>query len=133
MAKRVRIEFEGPFFKKDPRKTFRQNVRDFMDEVAELGEAQVQAEMRRGQASRQPMRGVEPDRVSGHVRGRTKSLKGRRWAVTAVVSVRPDGLTARQAKTLMAAASRIESREHTFRRVASAIRAARTDLLKGLR
>lgn len=127
------LEKNGPFFRKDPQKTFRKNVRDFLDEVAELGEAEVQAAMRAGQGNRREMRGIKPARVSGHVRGRTSSLSGKRWALTAVVSINNSGLSKRQGITLMAAGAEIEKREHVFRRTTARLRKARTDLLKGLR
>ena len=127
------LEKSGPFFTKDPQKTFRKNVREFMDEVAALGEAEVKSAMRAGESGRREMRGIQPARVSGHVVGRTSSLKGKRWALTAVVSINNSGLTAEQGRTLMAAGAEIEKREHVFRRTTARLRRARTDLLKGLR
>lgn len=127
------VKLEGPFFKKDPRRTFRQNVRDFMDEVAALGEAEVKAGMRAGEGSRAPVSGgVQPARVSGHVVGRTRSLSGRRWAVSAVVSVSGHGLPRKQAIALKAAAANIERRQRPFARASSRINRIKKDLAEGL-
>lgn len=130
------ISLEGPFFEKDPVKTFRQNVRVLMDNTAELGEADVKAKLRQGEPRRLPMRGIQPERISGHVIGRTSNLAGKRWAVSAVVSVNKSGSSKRQGTTLMAAAATIERRDHVFRRTTARLRRARklnqAELLKGL-
>lgn len=130
------LDLSGPFFTKDPVKTFRQNIRVLMDEYATLGEADVKAQLRQGEATRRPMRGITPDRVSEHVVGRTKNLRGKRWAVTATVSVNNSGLARAQGITLMAAAATLERRHHTFRRTSSRLRKARklntAELFKGL-
>lgn len=130
------IDLTGPFFTRDPKKTFRRNVREMMASVAELAEADVKAQLAQGEGSRKPMRGITPSRVSGHVIGRTRSLRGKPWAVTAVVSVNNSGFTKRQGTTLMAAASELEGRLKVFRRTTSRLRRASkvtvAELLKGL-
>lgn len=129
------IDLTGPFFKGDPAKTFLRNVRDLMAAVAEEGEADVRAQLEQGQGTRAPISaGVQPARVSGHVRGRAVSLKGRKWAYTAVVSVNNQGLTKRQGIALMAAAASLEQRTHAFRRTATRLRKAikTIDLTKDL-
>lgn len=130
------IDTSGPFFTKDPAKTFRQNIRVLMDQYAALGEEDVKAQLKQGESRRRPMHGITPVRVSGHVVGRTKNLRGKRWAVTAVVSVNNSGFSKAQGKTLMAAAATIERREHTFRRTSARLRRARklnqAELLKGV-
>jgi hypothetical protein len=130
------IELSGPFFRRDPRKTFRQNVREMMAAVAVEAEQDVRAKMRAGEASRRPMRGIAPNRVSRWVVGRVRSRAGRKWEVTAVVSVNNSGLTKRQGITLMAAAARVEMRTKAFRRMTARMRRARAinqaELLKGL-
>lgn len=130
------IDLSGPLFAKDPAKTFRQNVRDLMDAVVEQGERDVVAQLRAGEAARRPMRGISPDRVSGHVRGRTSNLAGRRWAVSGVVSVNNRGFSPKQGITLMAAAARLEQKTHAFRKTTARLRRARgvnlDELLKGL-
>lgn len=128
------IDLSGPFFTHDPRKTFRKNVRELMAHVAEEMEADVKAQLQQGEGSRKPLRDIRPERVSGHVRGRTVSLRGKPWAVTAVVSVNNSGFSRAQGKRLMAAAASLERRGHAFRRTASRIRKAikSVDLTKGL-
>jgi hypothetical protein len=133
----LRVDFKGPFFTRDPVKTYQANVRDLMDKLAAEGERDVKLQMQAGQASRYPLGGgIRPGRVSAHVVGRTVSLKGKQWAQTAVVSVRNQGFTKKQAIKLMAAASWLESSIHPFRRTAARIRRSRAlltaDLLKGL-
>jgi hypothetical protein len=131
------ISLEGPFFRVNPGKTFRQNVRVLMDRISEEGEADVQQMLRSGEGSRAPLRDMSPNRVSGHVVGRTSNLAGKRWAVTAVVSINNRGLSRAQGIRLMAAASRLEGRLHVFRRSSARMRKARAlnkaELLKGLK
>jgi len=116
------IRFDGPFFVGDPAKTFRQNIRAFMDVVAAEGEADVTAQLAVGAAARAPIRALSPQRVGDYVRGRTESLSRRRWAVTAVVSVNNSGLSRRQGISLMAAASRVETLTGAFRRTPARLR-----------
>lgn len=138
------IRFEGPFFKGDPARTFRQNVRLMMDRIAEEGESAVLDNMGGG---------PEALAVRPYVRGRTSSLSGRRWAVSGTVSVETSGLAAKQAVRIMAiAAGRhkpvtstgrhigttlgVEGRTRVFRRVSTAMRRSRKanmdELLRGL-
>lgn len=130
------IDRSGPFFQRDPTRTFRQNVRVLMDKVAEAGEADVKAQLRQGEGGRKKLRGITPPRVSGHVVGRTRNLRGKRWAVTAVVSVNNSGLSKRQGVSLMAASAMLEGRLHAFRRTTNRVRRARSvnvdELLKGI-
>jgi hypothetical protein len=128
---------KGPFFEKDPGKTFRQNIRVMMDAVAAEGQADVRAQLQAGQGSRFPLGGgLRPGRVSGHVIGRTVSLVGKRWAVSAKISVNNRGLSPKQGVKLMAAASYLEGQTHAFRRTKGRIGRAKrvnaAELLKGL-
>lgn len=117
------ISFEGPFFQRDPAKRFRQNVAKFMEQVAEVGESDVKAQLNAGMAGRSPISaGVSPSRVSAHVVGRTSNLNGKRWAVTAIVSVNNSGMSRRQGVALMAAASVLEGRYRAFRRTTNRLR-----------
>lgn len=131
-----RITATGPFFERDPRLTFRQNVRVMMDRLAEEGAEDVRRQLVAGQGSRRPL-GMNLGRVSWHVVGRTSSLVGRRWALNAVVSVQNEGFTKVQAVKLMAAASYLEGTTHAFRRTTGRLRRAKAvnaaELLKGLR
>ncbi len=83
MARRplLALEYEGPFFENDPRKTLRQNIRALMDRVAEIGEKEV-----RRRVAMAPRSTAGPSYSARFVTGRTRSLAGRRWATTAVVS-----------------------------------------------
>lgn len=131
------INAKGPFFTKDPAKTFRQNIRVLMDELAEAGESDVKAQLRSGEGGRFPLGGgIRPGRVSGHVVGRTSNLSGKRWQVTAVVSVNNRGFSKVQAVKLMAAASWLERTVRPFRRTTQRLRRLRSGaeaaLLKGL-
>ena len=132
MARKVAgIDMSGPFFTADPAKTFRRNIRDFMDEVVALGEADVEARLRSGEGSRASISGGN-GRVSAYVVGRTRSLRGKRWAVTGVVSVNPQGKARRHAIAIMAAASEVEAQTGAFKKVTASLRRAKTNLLKGL-
>ncbi len=126
------VAFSGPFFTKDPVKTFRQNVRSLMDAVATEGESAVRSEI---ESHAGQMR-----RYTGHtarsVRGRTSSLSGKRWQVSAVVSTDTGGMDRTEAIRTKAAGASIERRWHPFRRVASALRRSKAaisaDLTKGM-
>ena len=72
------IELEGPFFTADPERTYRQNIRDLMDDLAKTGENEVRARL-------YPSRSASS--AGKYVKGRTSSIKtGRRWATYMVVS-----------------------------------------------
>jgi hypothetical protein len=129
------IKMDGPFFRKDPAKTFRQNVRVMMDAVAAEGEADVKAQLAQGAGSRAPISAIG-DRVADHAVGRTSAISGKRWAVTAVVSVNNAGWSRAQGISLMAAASRVEGTTHAFRRTTGRLKRARAintdELLKDI-
>ena len=138
----TQIEYTGPFFARDPKLTFRQNIRRVMDAIAEWGEGEVRAQMA----------GIGTGRTARSYRGRTRSLAGKRWAVTAVVSPSTQGLGRSEAISLMAAAHEIEyghaparlrgqplgrgKGRHIVSRVARALRRFRdrlqAELLKGI-
>lgn len=134
MARAViqRIDFSGPFFTRDPRQTIKGNIRDMMDRLAEEGERDVQQQIQGRAGSMPNYTGWTRDRV----RGRTSSLSGKRWAVTAVVSMNTSGMGARDAIRTQAAAASIERRFHPFRRTTSAMRRSRAvmaaNLVRGL-
>lgn len=132
LAGQTAIDLEGPFFEKDPVATFRENVKALMDEMAEEGEADVRTQMAYGEMARKPVKVVFPPRVRAFVRGRTKSLSGKDWGVTAVVSVETSGQPRKQAIALKAAAAEIEAKSGIFRRTTRRLRAATRDLAKGL-
>ena len=122
----TRISFSGPFFSKDPRKTVRSNIRDMLDGVADAMEQDV-----KGQIQGRSM----PHSIGwtlDHIRGRTESLSGKRWALSAVVSADSSGMDRRMAIRTKAAAASIERRWHPFRRTSRALRLAKADLARGL-
>lgn len=128
------IKMDGPFFRKDPAKTFRQNVRAMMDAIAEEGEKDVRAQLEAGNARRAPIRRLGESHTSDHTFGRTTSLSGRRWAVTAVVSAHRPGLTRAESISLRAAASRVESVGHPFRKTKNRLgRTRKTNMSELLR
>jgi hypothetical protein len=93
--------------------------------------------MRAGESGRLPISaGVTPNRVSGHVVGRTSSLVGKRWQATGVVSVQNRGYSREQGIALMAAASRVERQTGAFRKTTGRLRRAKKAnvdaLLKGI-
>lgn len=130
----ARIELEGPFFRaRDPSQTIRDNIRDWLVDIAREMEGEVVDQMRSGEAARQPVRALGRDaRVSEHIRGRVESLSRKPWHYWAVVSADQTGMNAREAVALQAAASKIEGRSHPFGRVGRAERRALRDLAKGL-
>ena len=132
MVRIDRVDFSGPFFQKDPRKTIRDNIRDMMGGLAKEAERDVQQQIAGRSSSMRSYTGWTHD----HVRGRTQSLVGKRWQVSAVVSMNTQGMGARDAIRTQAAAASIERRWHPFRRTASAIRRARAvmsaNLTKGI-
>lgn len=71
----VHVELSGPFFQRDPGKTFSENVRRMMAGVAEEGEQAIK--------SNYPV-------LTGFGRagvvGRVDSLSGKQWYATAVIS-----------------------------------------------
>jgi hypothetical protein len=114
----------GPFFRRDPVKTFRQNLRTMMDELAQEAAATAQAAYPIG-PSGAGRRGIV---------GRTKNLRGQRWAVTAVVTrahvypwrhPKPPGAQYRGGTTGKPARAFSRARSSLRRRI-------RTDLAKGL-
>ena len=73
------IEMVGPFFQGDPKKTYRRNVRDLMDEIARVGEDEVRARLKPGPSATS---------AGPYIKGHTTSIDppGRRWAGYAVIS-----------------------------------------------
>jgi hypothetical protein len=136
MPEPLTVELTGPFFEHDPGKTLRGNIEQMMEGVAEEGQRLVRSVLAAGESTREPIARLSPDRVSQHAIGRVRSLSGKKWRATAVISVNNSGLSRVQGISLMAAASSLEGRFHAFRRTASAIRRARAilnaDLTKGL-
>jgi hypothetical protein len=105
------IDLSGPFFEHDPAKTFRQNVRTMLEALAAEGEADVKAQIQARAGSMRHYTGW----TRGTVKGRTQSLSGRKWAVSAVISTNTAGMDRKDAIRTKAAGSTIEGRWHPFR------------------
>lgn len=129
-SKTLQITLEGPFFERDPGKTFRRNVRDLMAAVGDEAEASIRTDIE-GRSMR-----YSTGHTARQLRGRTESLIGRKWETTAVISMDTRGMSRRDAIRTRAAASSIEGRWRPFRRTTGAIRRARAvlsaNLTKGL-
>jgi hypothetical protein len=140
MARRLKsglaVEYSGPLFTKDPRKQFRANARDFVSAIAEDGEGLVKAELTLGH-------GRLTGRYADAVEGRARSLAGKKWALTAVVT----STRHLQMPNFRGYGTFLESGKRgkvqttfpglwVYKRVASLLRrrskAARADLTKGL-
>lgn len=134
-ATSVSIDLSGPFFQRDPGKTLRRNITKMVQGLAEEGERSARAAFQSGEGGRRPISRLG-GRVSEHIIGRTRSLSGRQWRASAVISVNNSGLSAREGVALMAAASVVEGRTHIFRGLARIVRQSRAvlyaDLTKGL-
>ena len=132
MGVTTKITLDGNFFRRNPGKTFRQNVKDMLDELASWMESEVRGGIEGHAGSMPNYTGWSADRV----RGRTESIVGKRWGTWAVVSSNTAGMSARDAIRTKAAAAGIERRWHPYRQVKSAVYRARpiiaADLTKGL-
>ena len=116
---RTSITKHGPFFRRDPARTFRENAHDMMEAVARVGAEDVIGQLRSGESGRAPIKRLG-DRVSDHVAGELRRRPhGPNY--TATVFVRNRGFTRKEAVSLMAAASSLESRVHAFRKTAGRI------------
>lgn len=131
MARRdTQVELVGPFFRVDPRKTFRQNARVLLQAVAEEGEKNVKA-----RAPYYTGRGGDPNaHIRDHIRGRVVSLRGKPWALTSVVSSLFHMYNTYNGKHY-GYGRKLERKYRFFRRGVASIRKQRreaTQLLKGL-
>lgn len=72
---RATVDFSGPLFQPDATKRLRQNIRTMLQAVADEGDATVSA--------RSPRR--TGAFIEG-IQGRVRSLNGKPWALTAVIS-----------------------------------------------
>jgi hypothetical protein len=130
------IDLSGPFFAKDVKKTFLENVHTMLEAIAEEGESDVRAQLVAGQSSRAEIRRLKGERVSSHAVGRVKSLAGKNWRYTAVISVNNSGFTREEGISLMAAASYLEGKTRAFRKTSTRLRRAKAinqaELTKGL-
>jgi hypothetical protein len=130
MPFKTSIRKDGPFFQADPAKTFATNVHDLMLAVAREGARDVIGQLRSGEGGRKPISRLG-DRVTDHVTGEMRSFPpGPSYSATVFVANR--GYSVREAVSLMAAASVLESRLHAFRKTAGRISRSRKVNMDGL-
>lgn len=116
ISKELQITLEGPFFERDVRRTFRQNIRTFVAAVAKEGEASVQAQLR-------PV----SSRVAAGAKARVTSLSGRPWEVSATIS--PTYIYPwKNGGQRQYRGGKLAGRVPAFRRTAAAMRRARPSL-----
>jgi hypothetical protein len=113
----AKVELAGDFFRRDPGKTLRGNVRSMLDALAAEMERVVRDEIA-GHAGAMPR---YTGWTTAHTVGRTESYSGKRWGTWAVVSANTQGMSARDATRTKAAAASIERRWHPYQRVKGAV------------
>lgn len=116
---RSQISLTGPFFTRDPVKTWRKNVKDLMADIAEQGEADVRQQW--------PVK-TGAGRAGTH--GFVREINAEPVAVVAAMHVYPwpAGGGAKQYR-----GGKIERRRHMFRNTKGRIgKRVKIDLLKGL-
>ena len=115
-ATTLKVELDGNFFKRDPKKTVRGNIRDMLDKLAiEMeGEVRRQTESHAGQMPYST--GWTADHVKGFV-----TWGGNRWQFWAAVQAYTQGMDARDAIRTKAAAASVERRFHPYRSVKGGI------------
>lgn len=132
MTVQTTVVLEGPFFTRDPGKTFRQNVRDMNDALADWMDEQAES----GVASHAGSMPNYTGWTAEHTVGRTHSNSGNRWGTWAVVSANTAGMSAADAIRTKAAAASIERRWHIYRGVKAGVYRSRplitANLTKGL-
>lgn len=124
----TKVTLEGNFFRRDPGKTLRANVRDMLDELAAWMEGEVQSQVSGHAGSMPAYTGWSRD----HTVGRTESLAGKRWGTWAVVSANTEGMSKADAIRTKAAAATIERRWHPYRAVKSGVYRSRPLLTANL-
>lgn len=134
------VDLTGPFFTKDPAKTFRANARSMMRGLALEGEADIRAQLYMGEAGRAVISNkVRPARVREHVTAGIPftPARAKTGAIRVHVYVPNFRFTPREGRALMAAYSRVERQTGAFARTTRRMRRAKAinvaELLKGLR
>ena len=127
------VEVSGPFFTRDPRKTFYANLRDMLDKLAAEMETQVKAEISGHEAAMPYWTGYSRDHVVGYT---TSKETGKRWSTWAAVGSVTAGMDKKEAIRTKASAATIEARFHPYRNVKRNVYRMRAlltaDLTKGL-
>jgi hypothetical protein len=126
----TKISLEGPIFTHDPKKTIRTNIHAMLEEVAESGAHNVQAQLTPGHGW--DATGRDAVHLRDYVIGRVESLSGRPWALHAVVSA----VTLQRQLRAHSYIGRVERRYRMFARAYRAISSSRPrladELAKGL-
>ena len=120
VAPKVTVNLSGPFFQRDPGKTLYANIGRMLEGLAEEGERLVK--------SRYP---VFTGAGQRGVVGRTRSLTGKRWAVSAVVS-QTHVYPWTNGGSKQYRGGKTEARVHMFRDTARALRQSRAVLTANL-
>jgi len=129
----TKVQLEGDFFRRDPGKTLRMNVRDMLDKLAAWMEAEVRSDIGSHAGSMPGWTGYS----QAHTIGYTTSAKtGKRWGTWAAVGAVTAGMDKKQAIRTKAAAASIERRWHPYRRIKGGVYRSRpiitASLTKGL-
>jgi hypothetical protein len=126
LARATSIDLSGPFFQGDPAKKLSDNIQTMLEAIAKEGEADVKAQAASHRRSGAFYAGIE---------GRVRSLGGRHWLRTAVISQThvyawPSG-GSKQYR-----GGKLEAKYHMFSTTASRLRRSRAvnraELTKGL-
>lgn len=129
----TKVTLEGPFFTKDPGKTFYANLGDMLDKLAGEMEDQVRAQIGQHEGAMPFWTGWSRDHAIGYT---TSAQTGKHWATWAAVGEVTAGMDAKHAIRTKAAAASIERRFHPYRNVKSGVYRARAlitaDLTRGL-
>jgi hypothetical protein len=133
------ITYDGPFFTKDPTKTFRGNARSMLRQMALEGARDVRAQLIPGEATRRPISVEIPRRrVSQHVAASVPYTPGASKVgnILANVYVPNFGYSRKQGVALMAAYAEVARQTGAFptttRRLRRSRKANAAELLKGL-
>lgn len=129
----VSVQLEGDFFRHDPSKTLRGNIKDMLDALADEMEGLVKGEVASHAGSMPFYTGWSHDHVEGYT---TSPNTGKRWGLWAAVGSVTAGMSKTDAIRTKAAAAGIERRWHPYRRVKGAVYRSRAvvsaNLTKGL-
>jgi hypothetical protein len=126
MAKGVsvttKVELSGDFFRRQPGKTLRMNVRDMLDALSGWMEGEVRSQIESHAGEMPGWTGWSRDHTIGYT---TSAKTGKRWGQWAAVGAVTAGMSRGDAIRTKAAAASIERRWHPYRKVKSAVYRAR--------
>jgi len=129
----TKIELSGEFFRRDPRKTIKQNIAAMLSALAKELEGAVREDISSHAGSMPDYSGWSWAHTLGYT---TSARTGKHWAYWAAVGAVTTGMSAKDAIRTKAAAATIERRWHPYRRAKSAVFRSRAlisaDLTKGL-